>query len=159
MITNGKHPIRRLVVSVLIFLTFFLCSCSPTCLNWNPQGDWDYELCHDYYIMRINSTEIALYIANGVSFSDVVDSYITSFCYNDDYIAVRRLKVGQDAMFEEIMDMDFEQAAFYLVNAQNHTVFGPILEKAEFDYVCKEQHVGQLGEWINTYPAPEGARY
>lgn len=109
--------------------------------------------------MRINSTEIDLCIANGISFSNVIDSYITCFCYNDDFIAVRRLEVEQDATFEEIMDMDFEQAAFYLIDARNRIVFDPFYEKKQFDSMCIEQHVGQLGVWINTYPAPEGAKY
>lgn len=45
------------------------------------------------------------------------------------FIAVRRLEVEQDAMLEEIMDMDFEQAAFYLIDARNRIVFGPFYEK------------------------------
>jgi len=124
-------------------------------LNWNPQGDWDYELCHDYRIMRINSKTIELCVKGSISFSPVVDSYVTSFCYNENFIAVRRLDIG-DRKIEEI---DFEEAEYYLIDAVNGSVFGPFAEEEAFQAVCEQQKAGLLGEWIDTYPAPEGARF
>lgn len=148
------------LAALTLVLGLVVSSCSLDDLNWNPQGDWDYELCHDYYIMRINKSTIDLCRKNGVSFLGIVDSYVTAFCYNADFIAIRRLEIEpEDKSFDEITELDLEEADYYLVDARDGTVFGPYQEEDGFERVCQEQNVGDLGEWIDTYPDPKGAKY
>lgn len=45
------------------------------------------------------------------------------------------------------------------VHTQTEAIYGPFAEKEDFERACKEQNVGDLGEWIPTVPAPEGAEF
>lgn len=158
---NGKSTILHMIrlAALTLVLGLVVSSCSLDNLNWNPQGDWDYELCHDYYIMRVNKDRIDLCVKNNTHYEIIVDMYITEFCYNIDFIAVRRLEIGPEDKFDEITELDLEEADYYLVDARNGTVFGPYQEEDGFERVCQEQNVGDLGEWIDTYPDPKGAKY
>lgn len=148
---------------VAIFLiSIILVSCLYCTIyseNWNPQGDWHYELDENYCINRINSTTITLSVKEGNHFSSVVDKYITCFCYNECFVAVRRLFLGDRDSFEDIMQMDFDQAQYYLVDLKNGNIFGPFEDERDFIDACKVQNVGVLGGWIDTYPTPRGAKY
>ena len=155
-------PLKRiscLCLTLFVCICTLLSGCDLESLNWNPQGDWNYELCEDYHIFRVNSSTIELTKKDNGLYLIVVEEYITRFCYNDDYIAVRRLLIPQHAMFDDIMQMDFDQAKYYLINAHSGEVFGPFATQEEFETICSEQKTGSLGEWINTYPAPEGAKF
>ena len=157
-----KEKLVVFIVLLCICSCFFLSSCSvdPSQLfgNWNPQGDWSYDLIGDYSIWRINSRDITLgKYTSDFSCSTVVDSYITCFAYNDRFIAVRRLDVPKEYFQEDIFEMDFEQANWFIVDTQTDEVYGPYFSDEEFQKQCEELPVGELGDWIDTYPAPEGA--
>ena len=78
------------VFLALLCTIMFFSGCSTESLNWNPQGDWMYELCRGYYISRSSSSSIALVKEQKIGYSYVVEEYVTCFCYNDDFIAVRK---------------------------------------------------------------------
>ena len=156
-----KHiPGIRGIFSLCICLLMLLSGCDLKSLDWNPQGDWTYELCENYCIFRVNSSTIVLTVKEDDGrHSIVVNEYLTRFCYNDRFIAVRRLAVPEYAMFEDIMKMDFEQAVYYLIDAQCDEILGPFADKEAFDVACAEKQTGDLGAWIDTYPAPKDARF
>ena len=130
--------------------------------NWNPRGDWELPLCNGYYIFRTSSRDICVVHERDNYkdlFENVIDAYITCFQYNSRYIAVRRLVVADRALLDDIQSVDTEAADYYLIDAETDTIYGPFAEKEDFERACKEQNVGDLGEWIPTVPAPEGAEF
>ena len=165
------HILKRMAVVVVLILylcfnCFLFSSCSSWAWskvfgNWNPQGDWGYDLNEDYSIWRINSGTICLVKVNKDlhTGTDVVESYITSFAYNDRFIAARRLDVPDGYKQEDILQMDFDQAEYFIVDADTDMVYGPYSSGEDFQTKCDELKVGDLGSWIDTYPAPEGVKY
>lgn len=147
------------VFLALLCTIMFFSGCSTESLNWNPQGDWMYELCRGYYISRSSSSSIALVKEQKIGYSYVVEEYVTCFCYNDDFIAVRKLVIPEHTMFEDIMKMDFSMAMYYLINTQNDDVLGPFSDKESFEIACSKQKTEILNEWIPTYPPPPGAKF
>ena len=88
-----------------------------------------------------------------------LESYITSFAYNDRFIAVRQLDVPLEYSQEDILKMDFDQAKYFVVDITTDQVYGPYYSVEHFQIKCDELKVGSLCGWINTYPDPEGATY
>ena len=173
-VMNGVCHILKQKVKVklaaFIFLFLFLsCFLMNSCFmdlsklfgNWNPQGDWTYDLVGDYSIWRINSVTISLDKVNPNTGSAhvVIGAYVTCFACNDHFIAVRKLDVPHGYSQEDILEMDFDQAQYFLVNVKNDQIYGPFSSEAEFQAQCDELNVGDLGNWIPTYPAPEGAMF
>ena len=155
---NGQQTTQHRVVAIVavaavLGLLIFGSSCSLIMSsNWNPRGDWELPLCNGYYIFRTSSRDICVVHERDNykdSFEDIIDSYITCFRYNSRYIAVRRLVVADRALLDDIQSVD----------AETDTIYGPFAEKEDFERTCEEQNVGDLGEWIPTVPAPEGAEF
>lgn len=138
----------------------FLSSCSADLSqlfgNWNPQGDWSYDLVGDYSIVRVNSSMICL-DTERMSVGIVIDTYVTCFSYNDRFIAVRQLDIPDGYDQKDILQMDFDEAKYFIVDSQTDAVYGAFFTEEQFQAKCDELGVGALGEWIDTYPAPEGA--
>jgi hypothetical protein len=151
-----------LLVGFSLLFNFVSCTNDLSKLfgNWNPQGDWRYSLTCGYEILRTNSTDICLgKKVRENNYKTVIDSYITCFSYNDHYIAVRKLDVPQDYKQNQILQMNFEEAAYYLVDSLTEQIYGPYNIWEDFDSKCEELGVDVLCDWINTYPAPEGAQF
>lgn len=151
-------------VIILIFL-FSFCSNLISC-NWNARGDWSYNLPNGYKIMRVNSTDIVLVASDyclidekGYLTNTMVERYITCFCYNAYYVAVRRIDVSNDMSFEDIVNKDSDSALFYLVNTETNELNGPYSTLEDFENACMKFEIVDLCDWIDTYPAPEGAIY
>ena len=157
---NGQQSTQHRVVAIAVVAAvlgflIFGSSCSLIMSsNWNPRGDWELPLCNGYYIFRTSSRDICVVHERDNykdSFEDIIDSYITCFRYNSRYIAVRRLVVADRALLDDIQSVDTEAADYYLIDAETDTIYGPFAEKEDFERACKEQNVGDLGEWIPTY--------
>lgn len=165
---NSKRLLSFLLL--LITLCVLLSSCSGSLAlfvlfsasGFNPTGDWMYKVSDDYAILRINGSTIQLGKQNPnyrvEVYSTVVENYITCFCYNENFVAVRRLNVPGNIMKDEILEMDFEQAAYYLVDMTTDEIYGPFENADDFNTACADLNVTDLCDWINTHPAPEGAR-
>ena len=155
---------------LLFTLCLFLSSCAVNPTVWlilsscdfNPTGDWIYNVSDDYAILRINGSTIQLGKQNPnyrvEVYSTVVENYITCFCYNENFVAVRRLNVPGNIMKDEILEMDFEQAAYYLVDMTTDEIYGPFESADDFNTACADLNVTDLCDWIDTYPTPEGAK-
>ncbi len=165
---NGQQTTQHRVVAIAVaaaVLGFLIFGSSCSLImssNWNPRGDWELPLCNGYYIFRTSSRDICVVHERDNykdSFEDIIDSYITCFRYNSRYIAVRRLVVADRALLDDIQSVDTEAADYYLIDAETDTIYGPFTEKEDFERTCEEQNVGDLGEWIPTVPAPEGAEF
>lgn len=161
-IMNGRLVIRQLAATLAIISLLLFSACSLDSLNWNPQGDWRFALCNDYYISRNNSSNILLGIEVNKEvhvLNRIIGTYISEFCYNERYIAVKQLEKPTDEQLENIQALYQEAPDYYLVDTQTEAIYGPFAEKEDFERACKEQNVGDLGEWIPTVPAPEGAEF
>ncbi len=164
---NSKRLLSFLLL--LITLCVLLSSCSGSLAlfvllstsGFNPTGDWIYHVSDDYAILRLNGRTIQLGKQNPnykvEVYSTVVENYITCFCYNENFVAVRRLNVPGNIMKDEIFEMDFEQAAYYLVDMTTDEIYGPFESADDFNTACADLNVTDLCDWINTHPAPEGA--
>ena len=168
MIMNLKFRTRKRMVVLVVLCLYLFCNCvflsscsadlSQLFGNWNPRGDWSYDLVGDYSVWRINSTDILLGKYNELStLSTVIDTYITCFSYNDRFIAVRQLDIPDGYDQKDILQMDFDEAKYFIVDSQTDAVYGVFFTEEQFQAKCDELGVGALGEWIDTYPAPEGA--
>lgn len=161
-----KRGTSLIVLVCLVFsLCFMMLSCSIDLSklfgNWNPQGDWTYDLVGDYSIWRINSVTISLDKVNPNTGSAhvVIDTYVTCFAYNDHFIAVRKLDVPHGYSQEDILKMDIDKAPYYIVEVSTDKIYGPFSSESDFKAQCDELNVGALGDWTPTYPAPEGAMF
>lgn len=114
--------------------------------------------------MRVNSIDIALIASDyslmnekGYLTNTIVERYITCFCYNKSYIAVRKIDVSEHISFEDLMNMDFDSALFYLINTETHELYGPYNTLEDFENACLKFEVFDMCDWIDTYPDPQGA--
>ena len=165
MTMNGHSIIKRLfgkkcLLIVLCFLmTFFLVGCPA----WS---DWEYYLPNDYIIFRVNSRNIKLAeqtiykekqtIYGKKEYHDidtVVDNYISEFCYNEQFIAVKQMN-PETMNFEDFETNNFESAVFYLVDTSNDDVFGPYQTEAEFNKIIDGKEITNLCQWISTRNNP-----
>ena len=132
----------------LLFCSLLLCSCVGI-------SDWEYELPNNYSIIRFNTSTIAIYCED----SPVLDSYVTSFAYNERFVCARRLVLDDNRtyFYDDIVEMDFNQAVYCIVDTQTHNVYD-LLDENEFETLCKELMIENLNAWTNTTPKPKGAK-
>ncbi|MBQ7788039.1 MAG: DUF3997 domain-containing protein [Clostridia bacterium] len=122
-------------------------------------GDWEYELPNGYSIIRLNASTIIIGSDyKGYESSIIFERYITSFAYNEQYVCARRLDVPENYFFDDIMNMDFEEAEYLIIDTISHEIHSS-LSKEEYQSLCKELNITGLCDWIDTYPDPEGAIY
>ena len=122
-------------------------------------SDWEYELPNGYFVSRINATNICICHLENEQYSMytvVIDKYITCFSYNDTYICARRLEVELQAKPEEILNMDFDEAWYCILNAGTGEVYDSLTEE-EYDKLIEELNITNLCDWIGTDKKPEGA--
>ena len=173
---SGMYRIRKLIAIIILSLflvgnCFMLSSCSCDSVTdwvlsellegWNPTGDWEYDLIEDYSIWRINALDISLVKISdvGTHANPVIGSYITCFTFNNQFIAVRKLDVPEGYDQDDIFEMNFDEAKYFIVDTETDEVYGPYESAEDFESGCKEIQTGDLGEWIDTYPAPKGSDY
>ena len=139
-----KWPV---VILACLLLCLLLCSCVGAGL-----GDWSYPLPNSYAIWRVNSQCIVFGKESGHSLSNDVDSYIFAFCCNERYVGLKRLEERPlpDA------PVSADSAEFYLVDTQTEQIVGPMSERA-YREKLDALGINDLCDWIDTYPAPDGA--
>ena len=173
---SGMYRIRKYIAIIILSLflvsnCFMLSSCSCDSVTewvlsellegWNPTGDWRCYLINDYYIIRSDATRIILYNDDPNRYVNLpmVDKYITCFAYNDRFVAVRKLDVPEGYGPDDIFEMNFDEAKYFIVDTETDEVYGPYESAEDFESGCKEIQTGDLGEWIDTYPPPKGSDY
>ena len=158
------------IFAQLVFGTFAVLMIST---DFNPMGDWEYtDLPNGYYISRSNSStidvcihgrRIAMTDRNG-STNIRLGTYVSSFCSNDRYIAVRWIdlagvETNDNGLYErETIRAHCDEAVWYLIDTTDDALYGPYETQTAFAAACVEHSVGALGPWIDTYPRPEGAK-
>ena len=131
-------------------LSFVVLPIFITCIFVSCTGDWEYKLPNNYEIVRVNSQSI-VFGKNNNSFDQTIDRYILEFCYNENYIGLKRLPLDH-VPADEIVDIDSldrSSMEFYLIDAMKDKQYGPYTEE-QFTQKCNEIGTGNLGEWILT---------
>lgn len=152
-----KYVIMRILLFVCILaLVVFLASCNlfPVS-NQIHNGDWEYDLPHDYTIWHVNSQKIVLghyNSANSISF--VLEDNILTFCYNDEYVCVET--ENDDSTL--INPNESSTSSYYIINMVDNSVLGPF-SKENFEKNCVVDGIDKLSDWISTNHAPGGATF
>lgn len=139
----------------LLICSLFLCACPGF-------SDWTYtDLPGGYQIWHINSdciTVVRVFSEDSNDNESVIQEYVDAFCYNDTYIGIKRLPYDfdSDEYPDDVFEMDFSNLEHYIIDASTHEVHGPYTEE-EYAVRCEELGVGEMCDWIKTYPKPEGA--
>jgi len=157
----GKSWITRLLILAESLILMGLLS---GCFGLGGSGDWIYDkLPNGYQIWRVNCEDIKVLVVNGNDLNDneiVLDRYILEFCYNNSYIGIKRLPLSKPALDEEVVDiksMDTSNPEYYLIDAQNDTLYGPFDVDGYQDQINTLQVQGMC-DWIPTVPTPAGAK-
>ena len=159
-----KNTTRRRNIIVLICCLFIsICLSFCSCKIESPTGDWSYDLPNEYSIQRLNPRQIVLVSSRGIRIDgqnavthNRIESYITSFCTDGKYVAVRHVNPSE-VDFENYSGNTFDKAAYFLVDTSNDELYGPFDTLDDFNNCCELIGVGQLSQWIDTYPMPNGA--
>ena len=143
-----------------------LLSLLPGCIPGPGRDDWRYDLPGQYAVFRVNSGCIEIvYLEFENGGPVVVDNYVSAFCCNERYVGVRRI-VPDDRRHCTVQEQYEKEPAYYIIDTEKpvdsvtcgEAVFGPF-DEAGFKQQCGVLDVGDCGEWISTYPAPDGAGY
>lgn len=140
---------KRIITASLTFILSLILLCA--CVGPGA-SDWTYdELPGDYEIWRINSCSIVIGKSHGTSLDNALDDYIKAFCYNDDFIVVKALKVDGSLSIDEQEDIisKAENAQYYIIDVQTGRVSEPY-DIWELSEVSAKLKVGKLCEWIET---------
>ena len=116
-------------------------------------GDWSYrDLPGEYEIWRINSKNITL-IKKTSEYGghNIVGPYVMAFCRDQRYIGLQRTEGPAGDMQEEAAP------EYFIVDSADGAVYGPY---GAAEYAAQCEALGfRPGDWIRTFPAPEGAEY
>ncbi len=140
--------IRKVLPYILSYAVVFLFAVSGKSMT----GDWFYDLPNDYAIWRVNSREILVGVESEHSLEHTLERYVSSFCYNGQWIGLQCVDVPEDLQ-EEI---NFSQPDYYLINMYTHEITGPMTLEA---YREATVNFADMTDWIATVPAPDGAKY
>ncbi|MGI6200623.1 MAG: hypothetical protein ACOYJA_07645 [Christensenellales bacterium] len=118
-----------------------LAGCGPGAQDWRCPVTGDYEL------WRINSRQIVLGVRQpDGSLASVVTDYVAGYCADGRYIGLR-LADGPGG----------EHPRYALVDTATQE-WQPCPNQTDFAQAC-DRAGAQLGDWIDTVPAPPGACY
>ena len=112
-------------------------------------GDWAVRFNNDYAIWHVSSDCIILGKEDDShsSLSHVIDSYISAFRYNENYIIVERLAEGKNKK-------DIKE--YYVIDTVCDKIHGPYTEKT-LEVVILNKQLGALSDWVPTSPKPAEA--
>ena len=175
-----KKSIKTILhlLCLVCLLTLILSSCGS--------GDWGYDLLpNGYCLSRANSVSINLaadsyyYCFDDNTASQfALRGYIRRFCFNERYIGVqfydyKFMHDHNEALLEhnqihaeivlddkEVHGPQFDAYVpdFYIVDTEMHKRYGPFDEQT-YNEKLEEFGITDMGEWLVTSPAPEGARF
>jgi len=135
-------------VTVLVIIVVSFTSCSG--LN-----DWEYSLPGGYAVIKINSQNVVFSKVESDG-TILLSRFITDFCYNDSYIALKRIpmdNIDRNEMID-IDSYDLSMIEYYLVNIESDELLGPF-NFDEYTEKIVEFKVGELCEWTNTKSRPK----
>ena len=162
------HAKRIAVFLICCFLLSNLTGCRTILygcrqtIQWNPSGDWAYEdLPNGYVLIRVDFKTVVLCAPNYISEPEQEDSltnirvgtYISAFCSNDRYIAVRWTN-PDEIDFDRLAEYDFSAAKYVLVNSKNDRLYGPYDNETEFMQQIEVLDTGELFEWVDVQDIP-----
>lgn len=126
------------------------------CLTACPAySDWEYDrLPNNYAIIRVNSESI-VFGKNNKTFDQIIDRYIKEFCYNESYIALKRIPMDEISYNEsvDIEDFGVSDIEFYLIDAMQDIIYGPYTAD-EYSEQCQHLDIGEMCAWIDTIDKP-----
>lgn len=136
----------------LVFLMFFLNSCSSNWFVGDGRGDWSTELLGGFYITKVNSYEILVTYKEtptDVSATIVVPKYfVVSYQVQGSYIALKGIKTeGTVASKKELNDMIL---SYYIICVENSEILGPFDTYDEFYDKCKTLELDITCDWVKT---------
>ncbi len=130
---------KKRMIAVLLLSILLLSACAGA-------GDWSYELPNGYEIWRINGESIVIGVRNGSALYPVLDGFVEAFCSGERYVAVRMAPSEESG--ETFFLVDTEGGASYFAETED-----------ELFQTCESLGVTDLGDWIETQPAPKGAKF
>ena len=89
----------------------------------------------------------------------IIENYITEFCYNNRWIAVKRVDIPEQVIqSRNLKNVNLDDVEYYLLDTYNNKLKSHMNEE-EFKNYIKEKEIKDLCEWIPTFPAnPIGSR-
>lgn len=143
-----------LIILVCIFFT--------GCFGPGSQ-DWKISLGNDYYLLRLNSKEIVLGLKEkGAenSYYTVIDSYIISYAYNDEYIFLKHYSLADENGILNLEKEIVEEDANYIIIKKDGNYETNYETYSEESFYTKLEELGIKDiNMINTVPAPKEADY
>ena len=158
--SKDKYPKGPLLTGgalvVALGLFFIIGISSGQGFGFGPGAqDWRYVLTGGYQLMRVNTCTIVLTEEDG---EIVVDGYISAFTDTGADIFVR----GVSKPLEDPDDRpEMEECLWYWIDTEMHAKYGPYRSAEALEEVTSAYgvYVPAPESWIETYPAPSGARY
>lgn len=145
------NKIRNIALILAILFSIVVCtsSCFPGLSDWVYYG-----LPNGLEIWRCNSESIECTRAGGSGI--ILESYITAFCYNENYAGFKHVPYDYTTSDLWIEDVDLSNPDYYLYDAATDTLYGPYTPD-EYDEQLEILNISEIGEWIPTVPRPDGA--
>lgn len=149
----------QLIVGIVFGLLFFslLLELLPVGFGPGGMGDWAYDrLPNGYEIWRLNSSNIQVVKGNGTI---ILDGYVLEFCYNESFIGIKHISTdeGNSRGQADTKNMDTSNPDFYLIDAQNDAVYGP-LTADDYQKQLETRQIQDMCGWIPTVSTPDGAK-
>lgn len=154
--------IAGIIFVLLADIAFALLFCSslqrllPVGFGPGGMGDWVYDRLPDgHEIWRLNSSNIQVVKGNGTI---ILDGYVLEFCYNESFIGIKHISTdeGNSRRRADTKNMDTPNPDFYLIDAQNDAVYGP-LTADDYQNQLETRQIQDMCGWIPTVPTPDGA--
>lgn len=134
-----------LCFSIIFVLLFFTKAINENTSIGN--NDWSYSINDEYQVWHVNSETIVIgKMDTPNAMSHVVESYVSKFAYNSEYLVAERKPEGKNS----------EKKEYYIVELENGIIYGPI-NIADLPENIRNIGVGELCDWIYTQPRPDRA--
>lgn len=140
-------------VSIFCIIAFIMCMCGC------GLSDWDVELLNGYGLMRINSSTIDITVfPDNESIEEywegsnivIHNFFVTDVTISQPYIGIRGLKTTEKGIeSKEELKTPVEQREHYLLDTENHQLFGPYDPEGYLE-ACKDKQVQYPEDWVST---------
>lgn len=141
-----KKRLQRKIIG-MIFLVLFLSACAGV-------QDWTYELPNGFTLERISAKNIAIYTEQGTTMR--LAPLVVEFCISGQYVGVNQIS-PQD--YETYQKQLVVEQTIYIIDTEKDEIYGPYMNKIDFNAKVENLKIDGLGEWISVYPRPEGASH
>ena len=139
---------RASVITAVLLAAALLTGCVGPGAN-----DWRYELPDGYAIWHINPSDITFGRETDGVLEPLVDGFVYSFCYGSGYVGLR---CGDPPDTDKTGSGG---TVYYLFRTSGGgELFGRYDEEGYLEAVS-DPGIGEMSGWIDTKPAPKGAKY